>query len=149
MPPREPRHRGRAGLTRRMRLAMVAVGSALFTREDGPPPAARVEWLADEIHDFFAHAGTRARWTIRVCLLAISVLAPLYVRRLPPFRALPHELRVPALERLERSAFGLAVLGVKAIACIIWYEHPDSLREIAADQRCRLPLAAPGAEAAE
>lgn len=144
MPPREVRHRGRPGLTGRMRLAMLAIGSALFAREDGPPPAERVEWLADEMHDFFAHAGARARLTLRFCLLAISVLAPLYVRRLPPFRALPHELRVAALERFEQSLFGLAVLGVKAIACIVWYEHPESLREIDADLKCRLPMVEAG-----
>jgi hypothetical protein len=134
-----------------MRLALVAVAAALFAREDGPPPAARLEWLADETHDFFAHAGARARFTLRASLLAISILAPLYIARLPPFRRLAHTDRLHALERFERSMFGLAVLGVKAMACIVWYEHPDTLREIDADVRCLLPLApaSPSSEAAE
>src|SRR5688500_7509789 len=101
MPPRESRHRGRPGLTPRMRRALLAVPPPLSARGDGPPPADRVAWAVDETHDFFAHAGARARLLFRVCLLGLSILAPLLIRRLPPLRRLDHAAHVAALDRLE------------------------------------------------
>jgi hypothetical protein len=123
-----------------MRRALFAVTATLFAREDGPPPADRVAWAVDEAHDFFAHAGARARLTFRALLLAVSILAPLAIWRLPPFRRLDHASRVAALERLERSKLGMVVLGLKLMLCLFWYEHPDTLREIEADTKCLLPV---------
>ena len=127
---------GRDGLTRRMRLATYAVAETLFTTADGPPPRERLEWLVDDMDDFFAQAGARARFVYRICLLAISVLAPLMVWRLPPFRRLRPDTRTRALERMEASAFGLAVFGAKAALCILYYEHPDAARFIGFDASC-------------
>lgn len=127
---------GGSGLTRRMRLATHAVAEALFTTEDGPPPRERLEWLVDDLDRFFVQAGKRARFMYRLCLLAISVLAPLLILHLPPFRKLPRKQRAEALERMEASWIGLAVFGAKAPLCIIYYEHPDAARFIGYDASC-------------
>lgn len=127
---------GRTGLTRRMRLATAAVAETLFTTREGPPPRERLEWLVDDLDHFFAQAGKRARFAYRLCLLAVSVLAPLMVMRLPPFRRLSAETRTRALERMERSALGLAVFGAKAVLCILYYEHPAAARLIGYDASC-------------
>ncbi len=127
---------GRVGMTPRMREATRAVAETLFTTEDGPPPPERLAWLVDDLDDFFGQAGTRARFAYRLCLLAVSVLAPLMIFRLPPFRRLARETRTRALERMERSSLGLAVFGAKAALCILYYEHPDAARFIGYDASC-------------
>ena len=128
---------GRPGLTPRMRRATIALSEALFHTDAGPPPAERTAWLADELDDFLSRAGPRARLVYRLCLLAVSVLAPLRIGRLPPFRRLDAATRTRALARMERSAaLGLAVLGAKTLLAILYYEHPDAAREIGFDGAC-------------
>jgi hypothetical protein len=75
--------------------------------------------------------------------LAISVLGPLHVSRLPPFRRLSQEQRARALERMERGPFSLAVFGAKAILCILYFEHPGPAREIGFDGSCLVSEADP------
>ena len=132
----DDRVRGRSGLTPRMRIATFAVAETLFTTREGPPPKARLDWLVDDMDHFFQQAGPRARLVYRLCLLAISALAPFFVLRLPPFRNLSAKNRTKALERMEASALGLAVFGAKAALCIVYYEHPDSARMIGFDASC-------------
>jgi hypothetical protein len=130
------RVRGRLGLSTRQRETARALAEVLFTTEAGPPSAARLDWLVDDLDDFFAQAGDRAKFGFALCLLAISLLAPLLILRLPPFRALSIERRAEALERFERSAFALALFGAKAVLCIPWYEHPASRAEIGHEGAC-------------
>ena len=132
--------RGRDGLTPRMRAATRGLAETLFTTEEGPPPASRLDWLVDDLDHFFRHAGKRARFLYRACLLAVSVIAPLLVFRPPPFRGMPQAERMRALDRMERGAFGLAVFGAKAVLCILYYEHPDAARAIGYDESCLGPL---------
>ena len=127
---------GRRGMTRGMRANTRALAETLFTTSDGPPPAERLDWLVEDANDFIAQAGARARLVLWLCLTAISLLAPLFALRLAPFRWLSSETRTRALERMERSALGLAVFGAKAILCIVYYEHPDSARAIGYDALC-------------
>ena len=47
-----------------------------------------------------------------------------------PLRALPLERRTRALERFEASAIALPLFALKAIFCVLYYEHPDAAREI-------------------
>ncbi len=136
---------GRAGLSLRQRETARAVAEALFTRDDGPPDAARLDWLCGDLDHFFAQAGERAKLGFALCLLGIAILAPLSILKLPPFRALSRAHRAEALERLEKSAFALAVFGAKAVLCILWYEHPASRAQIGHDGACmgrREPLPA-------
>lgn len=130
--------RGRDGLTDGMREASYALAETLFTTEDGPPDEDRLTWLVNDLDHFLSHAGPRARTVYRLCLFAISSLAPALIFRLPPFRKLSLADRAHALERMEQSPAGLAVFGAKAILCILWYEHPASAREIGFDARCKV-----------
>src|SRR5690606_31683173 len=49
------------GLPPRSLRAARAIAEALFAREDGPPPPARLDWLAADLGDFFGHVTLRAR----------------------------------------------------------------------------------------
>lgn len=132
----EDRVQGRAGMSSSMRAATFALAEALFTTDEGPPPEDRLNWLCDDVDNFFAQAGERAKFSYWLCLTAISILAPVLMGKLPPYRALSREDRAHALERLERSPFALAVFGAKAVLCIIYYEHPDAARLIGYDGAC-------------
>lgn len=120
---------------------MRAVIEAVFARageggEPVAPPAARVAWVSAELDDFLARVTFRARAVVLLSLVAITVLAPLVARRLGAFSSLPLRDRVDALERLERGAFAPALLAVKALLSLHYYEHPDAAREVGFDGAC-------------
>lgn len=127
---------GRAGLSASMARTARAVAECLFTTRRGPPDAARLDWLLDEVDDYLKGAGSRARSIFRASTLAIEAVGPLYARRPLPFSRLSYERRLVALERLEAGPLGLAVFGVKAPLCFIYYEHPTSAAEIGYDGEC-------------
>jgi hypothetical protein len=122
---------------------LVTVAEALFATEAGPPPSERLDWLALELEDFLARAGARARWMVRLALWAVLLLAPLSIGRLRGLGSLAVPERVRALCRLESSRLGAPVLAVKALLCVLYYEHPDASREIGFDADCLAPGGGP------
>ncbi len=90
-----------------------------------------------ELEDFLARAGARTRFLYGAAVLALTVLAPLVIGRLPPLGRLPVRERARALSVLEHSRFGAPVLAVKALLCVLYYEHPDAAREVGFDGECR------------
>lgn len=137
-----PREREK-GLTAGAERALRAVTEAVFARSGAakgdelvPPPADRIEWVSREVDDFLARVTTRTRVLVLLSLFAVSVLAPLLVRRFGSLASLSMADRVHALERLERSMFAPALLAVKALASVHYYEHPDAAREVGFDGGC-------------
>jgi hypothetical protein len=118
--------------------AAVAIASALFSRNGAPPPSERLAYLEIEVEDFLARAGSQARWMLSCMIWLVSLAAPLFVGRLGALSALAPGERIRALERLERH-FGEPLIAVKAILCLLYYEHPDSAREAGFDGKCLLP----------
>lgn len=118
------------------RRGVMSLAEALFSRP-APPPASRLRWAADDLADFLEHSGGRSRVVFHACRLATTWLAPLHVAALPPLGRLAVPERVRALSAMERGPLGMAVLGVKAMLSMVWYEHPDSAAEIGFDGRCR------------
>ena len=59
-------------------------------------------------------------------LLALALLAPLMVLRFTSLRRMAIEERVRAIGRLEHSSLGAPVLAIKALLCVLYYEHPDA-----------------------
>ncbi len=120
----------------RMLRGMVAVAEAIFCSAEGPPSAARLAWLERELEDFLAHAGRQTRLVLGLAALALAVVAPLLSLRFVPLRKLPVQERIRALARMEDSAFGAPVLAVKALLCVLYYEHPDVQAEVGFDGQC-------------
>jgi hypothetical protein len=116
--------------------AASSLAEALFSTDAGPPPAERMVWLGRELDDFLAHAGARSNFVFRLALFAVSLIAPWFIWKLGPLRALPVADRITALGRLEESPLGLSLFAVKAILCILYYEHPDAAAEIGFDGSC-------------
>ncbi len=102
----------------------------LFSDEAGPPPSERLDWLMGELEDFVAQAGPRVRAILVGGLVASSWMAPAFAGKAPPLSRLSLADRCRALDAFERSSMGLPLLGVKAILCILYYEHPEVLRKV-------------------
>lgn len=110
---------------------------AIFGDLGGPPPPARVDWVVAEVEDVLAHAGPQMRLTMAAATLAIVWTAPLCIGRLGSLGALPFRERVRAVGALEASGLGGPVLAVKALLCILYYEHTDAAAEVGFDGECR------------
>jgi hypothetical protein len=113
-----------------------AVAEALFAREEGAPPAERLAWLCEDFDDFVEQAGARPKAMLTAAVFVATWLAPLSIGQRPPLARLSIADRCRALEKTEATKVGLAILGVKAILSIIYYEHPDAQAEIGVDTSC-------------
>ncbi|MBK8938984.1 MAG: hypothetical protein IPM79_15495 [Polyangiaceae bacterium] len=102
---------------------------ALFADAGGPPPSNRIDWLMRELEDFVEQAGPRVRAILVGGLLVASWAAPPLAGRAPPLSRLSLADRVRALDALEHTPAGLPLLAVKAILSILYYEHPEALRD--------------------
>jgi hypothetical protein len=140
-----PRERA-VGLSPWAERAMRAIIEAVFARagDDGvaPPPEDRVAWVCREIDDFLSRVSARSYVVVLLSLVAVSLIAPLFAKRLGTLASLPLADRVRALERFEASGLSPALLAVKALASVHYYEHPDAAREVGFDGACM--IAGPG-----
>ncbi|MCA9648101.1 MAG: hypothetical protein H6718_13105 [Polyangiaceae bacterium] len=116
----------------------MAVAECLFASTSGPPPKARLAWLGRELDDFLERIGADARGSYLLGLFALSVLGPLLSFSLTPLRSMAIERRAQALSKVESSFASGLLLAVKAMLCIIYYEHPDAAAGIGFDGRCML-----------
>ncbi len=114
-----------------------AIAEAVFATEAGPPPAERLDWLMADLEDFLARMG-RSRFTFVAGLFALSVLAPLLSLRFASLGSLEVADRVDVLARVEHGPFAFALLGVKLLMSVLYYEHPDAGAEIGFDAECRV-----------
>lgn len=145
----EPRPRQRPkGLGRGSALLLRAVIEAVFARrsEGGAliaPPDARVRWVDQELDDFLARASRPSYAIVIGSMWLVSLIAPLFLRRFNVLSALSLADRVRALEAVEASVFAPALLAIKALLSLHYYEHPDAAREVGFDGACLLPSRRP------
>jgi hypothetical protein len=128
---------GRPIVAKRLLLRAHAIAEALFLTADGPPPAERIAWLVNDLEDFLARAGERTRFVFGLAMFAVAFLAPLVSFRFTSLANMNVDERARVLERLE-NVFGPPVLAVKALLCVLYYEHPDAQRHIGFDGECML-----------
>lgn len=108
----------------------VAVSAAMF---DAPAADeaddARLRWVGAELRTLMAEVDPMTKLLFRGSLALLTWLGPWLVLRPGPFRrcARPQQLRI--LHRYERSPIGLTLLAVKAMLCIVWFEHPHAARD--------------------
>jgi len=126
------------GLSRRTRRDARAFAEAFFSRDGTAVPAERLDHFEAEISDFFGNVRGRARLLFLALLGTATWGAPLLVGR--PFvrlEALGIAQRIEALDAMERVPVAqLALFGLKALASLVYYEHPDAAAEMRWDQRC-------------
>jgi hypothetical protein len=107
-----------------------AVAEAMFASEEGPPPADRLDWVTTELRGFLGHSPDASR-VFRLCLFLVTALGPLLSLRIG-FASRPLEERTRLLERVEKSPLSTALLGLKAVLCMLYFEHPDAARSVGA-----------------
>lgn len=125
-----------------------AFSEALFSTDEGPPPAQRLDWLMAEMEDFLDVAGPAARFVFTLALTVVAWVAPLFIFSAPTLTRMPVADRVRALHRMEASFASAPILAVKAFLCVVYYEHPDVQRECRHVGRATFPMRlGPGGEA--
>lgn len=151
-PEDDVRNRAKVPVPGAVQRAARGVAEALFAYEvheayeaygEGAEKA-RFDWLEEDFTAFYGHSQGRARLVLSVALLALAWIAPLFVFRFGPLWRLPVALRTEALERIESSPLAPTALAAKAILCILWFEHPETMRETSTEPTC---LGAPGVSA--
>lgn len=115
---------------------LVAVAEVVFAGSCGRPAPERLNWTVGEVADILHRVGGKGAFVYRLSVWMVAWIAPLYVWSLPSFRRLSFEKRVAALERFEHSVFGMMVFAIKALLCIVYFEHADAARELNFDGRC-------------
>jgi hypothetical protein len=120
-----------AGTLRRGR----AVAEALFASDAGAPDQERLVWLEREMASFVGHAGEDARRILGLSLLAVTVLGPIMAGKWG-FLGRSLAERQAILARVEHSFLSTALLAVKAVLCILYFEHPAATREIGGPFGC-------------
>ena len=120
-----------------------AFAEVLFMTNNGPPDAGRIAWLIRDFSHFVSASSGRAAEVMKLSLFALTWVAPLFVWR-PFYRleSLTRWQRIRALDAMEASLLGPAVLGVKAMLCMIWLEHPDTQHETRTVPTCKLSTGA-------
>ena len=119
-----------------VRVASRAVAEALFSPDGETIDRARLDWLEEDFADFYARSHGNARGILRASLLALMWLAPLFVFTPLPLTSLSIRRRALALERFEGSLLAPAALAVKAMLCILWFEHPVTREETGTEPTC-------------
>ena len=114
------------------RATMLHVAEALFSVAGQTPPRARMRWLDAELDDFMARSSAIGRLQFTLAALLVSVLAPLWLWRPPGLGRLSIVQRVRALDRFEQSPAAPLLIALRAILCLLYYEHPDAAREVGA-----------------
>ncbi len=138
--PAIPAHRRarHPGLTPGARRAARALAEALWSKDGtSPPSAGQLDFFVDDLADFVGHLNPRARLLFRACLATVTWIAPLLVARPGRLGALSIPRRIEAIERLERTPASLALFATKAMVSLVWYEHPESAKDLGWDRGCR------------
>lgn len=115
--------------------AVRAVAGVLFATPEGPPSDEALAWLDAQVQRHRRDVGGRGMFVFAFALFSLTWLAPLWSFRLPTLGRLSLERRAHVLERWERSPFGMTLFAVKAILCILWFEHPDAAEHMGFDGR--------------
>jgi len=108
------------------KTATAKIAEALFSSDEQAMPAARLSWLVREYSDFMSRAPAKGRLLFTLATMVVSVLSPLLINKLPPFSRLSFDDRILALRALEASRFGKILIPLRAILCLIYYEHPEA-----------------------
>lgn len=110
-----------------------AIAGALFAEEDSAPPTDRLNWCVNQVDDVLTKSGGLGVFGYRVSLFVVSWVAPLLIFRLPRIARLSQEDRVRALVRLDQSVFKAMLFALKALLCIVYFEHPEAAAGVGFD----------------
>lgn len=120
-----------------VRACLRALALGLFDRGAGIPEA-RIAWAIDDLESFLRHAGQKTSALFLITTTLVEWLPILFVRRLSRMSRLSSETRRDYLEAFDRSVIAIVLVLPKALLSLVYYEHPDALRETGYDGTCMM-----------
>jgi hypothetical protein len=114
-----------------------ALARGLYDRGEGVPEE-RLEWAVRDLASFLAHAGPRTTFLLALTTLAVEWLPIFFIGRFARLSRLPPDARARYLEKLDASRLSIALVLPKALLGLVYYEHPDAVRETGYDGQCML-----------
>ena len=112
-----------------------AISEAIFSEDEVPVDSARLDWLIHEYQDFMSRAPSKQRLLFTLATMGLAVIGPLFVFRLQSYASLSLALRIQALRKLETRPAGKILIPLRAILCLIYYEHPEAAAQLELHQR--------------
>ncbi|MEE2900687.1 MAG: hypothetical protein VYC39_00060 [Myxococcota bacterium] len=106
------------------------ISEAFFSADTSPMDSKQLEWLVREYCDFMSRAPTKQRFLFRTAVTVIAFLSPLFIWKLGPFSTLSFNQRIRALRQFEQRKIGRILIPVRAILCLIYYEHPEAAKTL-------------------
>lgn len=98
----------------------------------------RIAWAIGDLELFLRGAGPRTSFLFRVALYVVAWMPLFFVARLGPLHRLDKDTAALYLDRFDRSSLSPLLLLPKAVFSLVYFEHPDSLREIGFDNSCMM-----------
>lgn len=123
-------------------LTAGALAACLFDHGQGVP-ADRLRFALVDVDDFTRRAGWKTRLAFLASLLLLEWLWPLAFGFFGRFSRLALERRLHLLERIEDTQLAPLLVLPKAMLCLVYFEHPDALKEIGYDAKPLRVLEAP------
>lgn len=126
------------GLSLRTQAIVRAIAATLFEPGGGHTvPEPRLEWTARELAHYCSLAGTRTSRGIALILFGVQILPLFIIGKLRRFTSLKPADRRRYLEAMEHSRlFAPLFATTKIMLSLIYFEHPDALREAGITPEC-------------
>ena len=107
-----------------------AISEAIFSEDSEAMDQARLDWLVYQYDDFMSRAPAKQRLLFSLATTILSILSPLFILRPVGFSSLTHQDKIRALRKFESRPVGKLLIPVRAILCLIYYEHPHAAEQL-------------------
>jgi hypothetical protein len=124
-------------MRRYVRASLRALALGLFDRGEGIPEA-RLQWAIDDVESFLAHAGQKTSGLFLLAITLVEWLPFLMVHKLSRMSRMSSQARAEYLEAFDRSPIAIVLVLPKALLSLVYYEHPDALKETGYDGTCMM-----------
>jgi hypothetical protein len=116
---------------------LLALARGLYDRGQGVPEE-RAAWAVNDLGSFLEHAGRRTSLLLAVATLVLEWCPLFFIGAFSRMSRLSNERLSRYLERFDRSRLALVLMLPKALLSLVYYEHPDAIRETGYDGQCLL-----------
>ncbi len=116
---------------------LLALARGLYDRGQGVPEA-RAEWAVNDLASFVQHAGRRTAFLLALTTLVVEWCPLLFIGAFSRMSRLSSDGLARYLERFDRSRLSIVLILPKALLSLVYYEHPEAIRETGYDGQCLL-----------
>lgn len=129
------------GLSHRSLAIGRALAATLFDTGSGTPvPDERLQWLSTELRDYSVRAGARTANGLTIIFLVLQLLPLFVIGKLSRFTRLAPADRTRYLQRVEGSRLLCPLVATtKIVLALLYFEHPDALKEAGVSVACMHP----------